>query len=67
MFPKYLLFFIEKILYDEKGSVKGIATNDVGIGKDGKPTVSIFMKENLYLIFFPFRQILKEEWNYMQK
>jgi electron-transferring-flavoprotein dehydrogenase len=27
-----------EILYDEKGSVAGVATGDVGIGKDGKPT-----------------------------
>lgn len=27
-----------EILYDENGSVKGVATGDVGIGKDGKPT-----------------------------
>ncbi|CAJ0573965.1 unnamed protein product, partial [Mesorhabditis spiculigera] len=26
-----------KVLYNEDGSVKGIATNDVGIGKDGAP------------------------------
>ncbi len=28
-----------KILYNEDGSVKGIATNDVGIAKDGSPKV----------------------------
>ncbi len=27
-----------EILYDEKGAVAGVATGDVGIGKDGKPT-----------------------------
>jgi len=27
-----------EVLFNEDGSVKGIATNDVGIGKDGKPT-----------------------------
>ena len=26
------------MLYDENGAVKGIATGDMGIGKDGKPT-----------------------------
>lgn len=29
-----------EILYHEDGSVKGIATNDVGIAKDGSPKVS---------------------------
>jgi electron-transferring-flavoprotein dehydrogenase len=28
-----------EVLYDEKGAVKGIATNDVGIHKDGSPKV----------------------------
>lgn len=28
-----------EVLYDDKNSVKGIATNDVGVGKDGKPKV----------------------------
>ena len=28
-----------QILYHEDGSVKGIATNDVGIRKDGSPKV----------------------------
>jgi electron-transferring-flavoprotein dehydrogenase len=32
-----------KILYHDDGSVKGVATNDVGIAKDGSPKV-IFMK-----------------------
>lgn len=27
-----------EILYDDKGSVAGVATGDVGIGKDGKPS-----------------------------
>lgn len=28
-----------KVLYHEDGSIKGIATNDVGIHKDGSPKV----------------------------
>lgn len=28
-----------EVLYNEDGSVKGIATNDVGIAKDGSPKV----------------------------
>ena len=30
------------MLYHEDGSVKGIATNDVGIHKDGSPKVNHF-------------------------
>ncbi|KAI8809188.1 hypothetical protein BJ742DRAFT_771322 [Cladochytrium replicatum] len=33
----YPSFAASEILYNEDGSVKGIATNDVGIGKDGRP------------------------------
>ncbi|TPX59132.1 hypothetical protein PhCBS80983_g02662 [Powellomyces hirtus] len=33
----YPSFAASEVLYNEDGSVKGIATNDVGIGKDGKP------------------------------
>jgi len=28
----------QEVLYDESGAVKGVATSDMGIGKDGKPT-----------------------------
>ena len=35
-----ITFFLLQILYHEDGSVKGIATNDVGIKKDGAPKVS---------------------------
>ncbi|EFA81905.1 electron transfer flavoprotein-ubiquinone oxidoreductase [Heterostelium album PN500] len=31
-------FAASEVLYDEKGNVNGIATSDMGIGKDGKPT-----------------------------
>lgn len=31
--------FFDKVLFHEDGSVKGIATNDVGIAKDGSPKV----------------------------
>ncbi len=34
----YAGFAGAEILYDEKGAVAGVATGDVGIGKDGKPT-----------------------------
>lgn len=37
----------KKILYNQDGSIKGIATGDMGIGKDGKPKV---MK--IYLFIF---------------
>lgn len=30
-------FAASEVLYDESGAVKGVATNDLGIGRDGKP------------------------------
>ena len=30
-------FAASEVVFDEDGGVKGIATNDVGVGKDGKP------------------------------
>jgi len=30
-------FAAAEVLYDEKGAVKGVATGDMGIGRDGKP------------------------------
>lgn len=33
--------FLIKVLFHDDGSVKGIATNDVGIAKDGSPKVSV--------------------------
>lgn len=32
---------VVQVLYHEDGSVKGIATNDVGIAKDGSPKASL--------------------------
>lgn len=34
-----------QVLFHEDGSVKGIATNDVGIHKDGSPKVNNFRCE----------------------
>ena len=34
----YPEFAVSEVLYDDKGAVKGVATGDKGIGKDGKPT-----------------------------
>src|SRR4051812_16699764 len=34
----YAGFAGAEILYDEKGAVKGVATGDMGVGRDGKPT-----------------------------
>jgi electron-transferring-flavoprotein dehydrogenase len=31
-------FAAAEVLYDERGAVRGVATGDMGIGKDGKPT-----------------------------
>ncbi len=33
-------FSASEVLYREDGAVRGIATRDVGIGKDGKPKVT---------------------------
>ncbi len=33
-------FAAAEVLYDDDGSVKGVATGDMGIGKDGKPTAA---------------------------
>ena len=30
-------FAAAEVLYDDKGAVRGIATGDMGIGKDGEP------------------------------
>ncbi len=34
----YAGFAAAEVLYDEAGTVKGVATGDMGIGKDGQPT-----------------------------
>src|SRR5258706_178813 len=31
-------FAAAEVLYDKKGAVKGVATGDMGVGRDGKPT-----------------------------
>ncbi len=31
-------FAAAEVLYDDKGTVKGVATGDMGVGRDGKPT-----------------------------
>lgn len=47
-----------EVLYNKDGSVKGIATNDVGIGKDGKPKDScergmeIHAKLTIFAVYF---------------
>lgn len=43
----------QEILFNEDGSVKGIATNDVGIAKDGAPKVYRFISRytNGYFYF----------------
>jgi electron-transferring-flavoprotein dehydrogenase len=33
-------FAASEVLYDESGAVRGIATGDMGIGRDGKPTAN---------------------------
>ena len=36
------------MLYNEDGSVKGVATSNLGIGKDGKPTENFQLGMELY-------------------
>ncbi len=36
----YAGFAAAEVLYDDKGRVAGVATGDMGIGKDGRPTAS---------------------------
>ena len=36
----YAGFAGAEVLYDENGAVKGVATGDMGVGRDGKPTAS---------------------------
>jgi flavin-dependent dehydrogenase len=45
MYPGYAA---SEVLYHEDGSVKGVATNDVGIAKDGSPKVwKCFIRNSL--------------------
>ena len=37
MFPVISGFAASEILYHEDGSIKGVATGDVGVAKDGSP------------------------------
>jgi electron-transferring-flavoprotein dehydrogenase len=47
-------FAAAEVLYDDKGRVRGVATGDMGIGKDGKPTerytpgVELIARETLF-------------------
>lgn len=45
-FHQHIMCYVQQILYHEDGSVKGIATNDVGIHKDGSPKVRILKISN---------------------
>lgn len=44
LYPGYAA---SEVLFHEDGSVKGIATNDVGIAKDGSPKVNFSLKTKL--------------------
>ena len=57
-----------EVLYHDDGSIKGIATNDVGIAKDGSPKVEIFHEDLMKSISHfvtCFRMFLHEEWSFM--
>ena len=45
--------------------MKGIATCDVGVAKDGSPKVIIYMMCNSVTMTTIIRRRLSEEWSYM--
>lgn len=52
---------ILQVLFHEDGSVKGIATNDVGIHKDGSPKVDNFRCEICACILQTEKFVTKED------
>lgn len=63
LYPGYAA---SEVLYDENGAIKGIATNDVGIAKDGSPKVRLYFWGEINCKS-SFRVRLKEEWNSTQR
>jgi electron-transferring-flavoprotein dehydrogenase len=45
-----------EVIYNQDGSVKGVATNDVGIGKDGRPTDNFARGMELHAKFTLFAE-----------
>ncbi|MCG2592944.1 electron transfer flavoprotein-ubiquinone oxidoreductase [Ramlibacter sp. XY19] len=45
-----------EILYDEKGAVKGVATGNMGVGKDGEPTDSFQLGMELHAKYTIFAE-----------
>lgn len=58
LYPGYAA---SEILYDGNGAVKGVATNDVGIAKDGSPKVSV--QRTIMLVVLSKRRTYKLEIN----
>lgn len=53
-----------EILYHDDGSVKGVATGDVGIAKDGSPRVSIEKKkkkniDSYIIIYYQYQLVTR--------
>ncbi len=49
-------FAAAEVLYDEQGAVKGVATGDQGIGKDGQPTGSFQLGMELHAKYTVFAE-----------
>ena len=45
-----------EVLYDENGAVKGVATGDLGIGKDGQPTANFQLGMELHAKYTVFAE-----------
>jgi electron-transferring-flavoprotein dehydrogenase len=52
----YAGFAGAEILYDEAGAVKGVATGDMGIGKDGQPTAQFTRGMELHATYTLFAE-----------
>jgi electron-transferring-flavoprotein dehydrogenase len=49
-------FAAAEVLYDEKGAVKGVATGNLGVGKDGEPTENFQLGMELHAKYTVFAE-----------
>ncbi len=49
-------FTAAEVLYDEKGAVKGVATGNMGVGKDGEPTENFQLGMELHAKYTVFAE-----------
>ena len=49
-------FTAAEVLYDEKGAVKGVATGNMGVGKDGEPTENLQLGMELHAKYTVFAE-----------